>query len=354
MKLPVIPPFDTNASQEALGRQNTLTKPVGSLGRLEQIAAKLAGMQSRALPRIDKKVVVVAAADHGVAEEGVSAYPQSVTAQMVANFLDGGAAISVLADSLGAELIIVDAGVASDLPNNSRLQRHGLARGSANFARGPAMSRVQAEEIFSRGVVTGESIAATGNTAVVPGEMGIGNTTAAATVTSSIVGVDPEIVTGRGTGIDDAALKGKIAAVNQALQVNAPNGSDPIDVLAKVGGYEIGFLAGLMIGAASKRALIVLDGYISTSAALIANGVDDVVARYLIAGHRSVEPGHVLALEHLSLEPILDLEMRLGEGTGGVLALGVIESALALHAGMATFEEASVSSRSVDVVGENE
>lgn len=343
MDLPEIPPFSRSAFDSALARQDTLTKPSGSLGKLEQIAGRVAGIQGSATPRFRRKYAVIAAADHGVAAEGVSAYPQAVTAQMVANFLNGGAAINVLAQTAGVELVVIDAGVASELPADDRVRRVAVAKGTDNFARAPAMSRADAETMLEHGIVLANELCAEGQTAVVPGEMGIGNTTAAAAITSVIVGAEPRLVTGRGTGVDEISLRKKVSVVERAIELNRPDPADGLDVLAKVGGFEIGFLAGLMLGAASSRALIVLDGFISTSAALVANTLDGRLRDFMIAGHCSVEPGHRTALSHLQLEPLLDLDMQLGEGTGGVLALSVIESALALHNGMATFAEASVS-----------
>ena len=350
MKLPAIPEFDRGASISAKARQDSLTKPPGSLGKLEQVAVRIAGIQGSDQPEIRRRYAVIAAADHGVVAEGVSAYPQAVTAQMVVNFLNGGAAINALVQAGGVELVVVDAGVGKELPADDRIRRVGIAKGTGNFAIGPAMKRSDAEAIIEQGIKLADEICASGQTAVVPGEMGIGNTTAAAAVTSVITGNEPGLVTGRGTGIDDVALAEKISVVQQAIRVNKPDRSDGLDVLAKVGGFDIGFLAGLILGAASARATIVLDGFISTAAALIAHALDRGVSQYMVAGHRSVEPGHGAALSYLQLEPLLDLDMRLGEGTGGVLALGVIESALAVHNGMATFEEASVSGRSAAVV----
>ncbi len=343
MELPQIPEIDRASVTAAIARQDSLTKPQGSLGRLEEIAARIAGIQRSERPAIESRFAVVAAADHGVAAEGVSAYPQSVTAQMVANFLAGGAGINVLAKRAGVEVVVVDAGVVGELPDDPRIVRATVARGTANFTQGPAMSSGDAEAILDAGIDLGVALTRGGRAAVIPGEMGIGNTTAAAAVTSAITGALPAKTTGRGTGVDDASLRQKIGAVERAIEVNHPVSSDGLDVLSKVGGFEIGFLAGLMIGAASERAVIVLDGYISTSAALIAAALESRVKDYLIVGHRSVEPGHGIALAHLGLEPLLDLDMRLGEGTGGVLALGVVDAALDLHNGMATFAEASVS-----------
>lgn len=343
MNLPEIPEFDQRAFETAKSRQDSLTKPPGSLGKLEEIAAKVAGMQRSESPSFDYRFGVVAAADHGVVANGVSAYPQAVTAQMVSNFLAGGAAINVLADEVGMELVIVDAGVASELLSDERIVRAAVARGTADFTQGAAMSRTNAESTLASGIELGKSLGQKGRTAIVPGEMGIGNTTAAAAITSVFTGVDARTVTGRGTGVNEETLRNKISAVEQAITVNKPDSHDGLDVLAKVGGYEIGFLTGLIIGAASQRSTLVIDGYISTSALLIAGSLSPNILNYAIVGHRSSEPGHRIALDYLGLAPLLELDMRLGEGTGGAIALKVIDLALALHNGMATFEEASVS-----------
>lgn len=343
MNLPDIPEIDRAAVEAAQAHQDTLTKPRGSLGRLEEIATRIAGIQKSSKPQLVGRHAVVAAADHGVTAEGISAFPQSVTSQMVANFVAGGAGINVLAKQANVDVIVVDAGVASDLPEDDRIRKVGTARGTANFTQGPAMSRTETEEIVEAGINLGAELADNGRTAVIPGEMGIGNTTVAAAITVAITGAQPELVTGRGTGVDDASLVHKISVVERAISVNHPVSTNGLDVLSKVGGFEIGFLTGLMIGTASHRGIVVLDGYISTSAALIATLIDERVKAFLFAGHCSVEPGHSIALAHLGLEPLLDLDMRLGEGTGGVLALTVIDAALALHNRMATFDQASVS-----------
>jgi nicotinate-nucleotide--dimethylbenzimidazole phosphoribosyltransferase len=300
-------------------------------------------MQGDEVPAFERRVVVVAAADHGVVAEGVSAYPSAVTAQMVLNFLNSGAAINVLARQAGAEVIVVDAGVASDLPESESLVRAALAHGTRNMAQGPAMPREHAEEIIERGVQLGASLAEQGRVMAVPGDMGIGNTTASAAITAVLTGRSPAEVAGPGTGVTGEALQRKIRVIERAIEVNSPQACDPLDVLAKVGGYEIGFLAGVMLGTASRRGTIIVDGFISTAAALVAAGLDESVRDYMLAGHRSAEPGHDAALSHLGLKPLLDLGMRLGEGSGAALAMQVVDTALALHRDMATFGEAGVS-----------
>lgn len=345
----MIPPLDREAEELARQRQASLTKPPGSLGRLEEIACRMAAIQARHVPRADDKWIVVAAADHGVTAEGVSAYPSEVTAQMVHNFLSGGAAINVLARVTGAQVIIVDAGIAAEIPEPAPgLRRLSLGRGTANFTQGPAMSRQQAETAIDNGVSLADEIADEGADLVAAGEMGIGNSTAAAAITSAFTRRPPREITGRGTGVDEAGFDRKVGAVARGLAVNRPAPDDPVEVLAAVGGFEIGILAGLMLGAASRRLAIALDGFIATSAALIAHGLDPAVADYMFACHRSTEPGHMIALEWLGLEPILDLEMRLGEGTGAALGMYVIDAAVRLHNEMATFQEAAVSGPSHD------
>lgn len=343
LSLPEIPPVSESASDAAKSRQSMLTKPPGSLGRLEEIALRVASMQDAVTPSFHHRSIVIAAADHGVTEEGVSAYPGEVTAQMVVNFLTGGAAINALARQANAEVSVVDAGVASDLPDSDHLMRVGLARGTANMTVGPAMPTDHAVSIIKSGAEFGASIGRTGRALVGFGEMGIGNTTAASALTAVITASAPGVVTGRGTGIDDRSLRHKITVIEKAIDVNRHDPGDPVDTLAKVGGYEIGFLAGVMIGVASSRGTLVIDGFISTSAALIAAKLIPGIREYMIAGHRSVEPGHTRSLDHLGLEPLLDLGMRLGEGAGAALAMQVIESALATHREMATFGEAGVS-----------
>lgn len=339
-----IPTLDSEAERLARARQNTLTKPPGSLGRLEEIACRMAAIQGAPSPRADRRWVVVAAADHGVAAEGVSAYPSEVTAQMVRNFLDGGAAISVLARAVEARVVIVDAGVAGDIPGDlSDLRRISIGPGTASFTRGPAMPRPYAEAAVEAGIDLATDLAGQGADIIATGEMGIGNSTSAAAITSVMTGRPAAEVTGRGTGVDDEGVSRKIAAIERGLDVNRPDPADPLGVLAAVGGYEIGLLAGLMLGAASQRVAIAMDGFISTAAALIAHGLQPRVAGYTFACTLSAERGHTIALEELGQEPILDLGLRLGEGTGATLALSVIGAAVSLHNEMATFKAAHVS-----------
>jgi nicotinate-nucleotide--dimethylbenzimidazole phosphoribosyltransferase len=354
-----IPPLDLAAQSAARVRQDSLTKPRGSLGVLEDVACRMAAIQGTARPAVRWKWVVVAAGDHGVVAEGVSPYPQEVTAQMAANFLRGGAAISVLARHAGAGVVIIDAGIAHPVPAASvaradgRLAQEGpvlfrsasAGRGTSNMATGPAMSAAQACALIEAGRALAHELSVGDASVIATGDMGIGNTTAAAAITSVFTRRPPVEVTGRGTGLDDAGLRRKVTVIERAIAVNRPDASDPVGVVSGVGGFEIAFLAGLMLGAAERRIAIALDGFISTSAALVAQGLNPRVTHYTFACHMSAEPGHRAALEHLGLRPLLDLGMRLGEGTGATLGLQVIEAAVKLHNEMATFEEAAVSNR---------
>jgi nicotinate-nucleotide--dimethylbenzimidazole phosphoribosyltransferase len=326
-------------------RQLTLTKPPESLGRLEEIANRLAAIQQTTTPRIINKRVYVVAADHGVTAEGVSAYPREVTAQMVDNFLRGGAAINVLGRHGEIELRVVDAGVDADLTDREGLLHNKIISGTANFARGAAMTREDAEKSITAGVQIASAAKNEGVSLLGIGEMGIGNTTAASAITSVLTSKDPESVTGRGTGIDDQGLALKIEVIRRALEINHPNPSDSIDILAKVGGAEIGVMMGIVIGAAAERIPVVADGFISTSAAALAVKLCPTSRDYLFIGHRSSERGHTALIDYLGEKPLLDLGMRLGEGTGAALAMHLIEGAAKLLVEMATFGEAGVSDR---------
>ncbi|MBN1438830.1 MAG: nicotinate-nucleotide--dimethylbenzimidazole phosphoribosyltransferase [Anaerolineales bacterium] len=340
-----IPPFDAAAAKAAGARQDRLTKPPGSLGRLEELAIQLAGITGAELPVIRDKVVIVMAADHGVTDERVSAYPREVTAQMVANFLRGGAAINVLASAAGARAVFVDMGVAADIPPHDQLQSRKIAHGTANMALGPAMTHGQALESVLAGVEVVEAEIARGADIVGTGEMGIGNTTAAAAIACVLTGAPPSRIVGRGTGIDDGRLKRKAAAVERALSVNKPDPRDGLNVLAKVGGFEIGGLAGVILGAAARRKPVMLDGFIATAAAMIAAAIAPACRPYLLSAHRAGESGHGRMLESLGLLPLLDLNLRLGEGTGAALGIALAEAACRLQAEMATFDEAGISGK---------
>jgi len=331
------------AYDAARQRQAELTKPHGSLGRLEELSALLAGMTGQARPKVERKAVIVMAADHGVTLEGVSAYPAEVTRQMVLNFLRGGAAINVLARQAGARVVIVDIGVASEFEETAGLVRRKTAAGTRNIAAGPAMSRAQAEEAIQTGIDVIHEEIGRGLDLAATGDMGIGNTTASAAIVSVLTGLSPLQVTGRGTGVDDAGLARKVTIIEQAIRVNRPNPADALDVLCKVGGLEIAGLAGVILGAAARRVPVVIDGFISGAAALIAAGLSPQVKDYLIASHLSVEIGHQAVLKHLGLSPLLDLQLRLGEGTGAALAFHIIEAACRILDEMATFSEAGVS-----------
>jgi nicotinate-nucleotide--dimethylbenzimidazole phosphoribosyltransferase len=340
-----IQPLDEAALRAARARQDTLTKPRGSLGRLEELSIQLAGMQANPLPSVERKAVIVMAADHGVAREGVSAYPSDVTAQMVLNFLRGGAAINALARQGGARVTVVDIGVAADLDPLPGLLRRKVMCGTRNLAQGPAMTREEATQALQVGIDVLHDEAARGLDILATGDMGIGNTTPSSAIVAAMTGLPVAQLVGRGTGIDDQGLERKIRVIEQALTVNQPDPNDPLDVLYKVGGLEIAGLAGVMVAAAHRRIPTVVDGFISTAAAMIAVGLAPGVRAYLIGAHRSVETGHRAMLNYLNLVPLLDLNLRLGEGTGAVLAFHLIEASTRILREMATFEEAGVSDK---------
>jgi nicotinate-nucleotide--dimethylbenzimidazole phosphoribosyltransferase len=325
------------ASAAARADLDAKTKPRGSLGRLEELACRIAGMRGFPLGSLDV-TAVVAAADHGVARAGVSAYPQEVTRQMVRNLARGGAAASVLARAVGAELVIVDAGVDADL-DLPGVRRLGIARGTRDMTAGPALTHTQAGAALAAGKALAGEL---DGDVVILGELGIGNTTAAAALAAAFLGVEPRAVCGRGTGLDDAGLARKVAAVERALAVNTPDPADPVGVLAAVGGLEIAFLTGVALGAASSRRVVLLDGFITGVAALAAARLAPDAVGAMVAAHLSPEPGHRLVLAELGLEPLLDLGLRLGEGTGALLAVPLLRAAVAVLAEMATFAEAGV------------
>ena len=340
-----IRPLDQEAMAAAGARQDLLTKPQGSLGRLESLSIQLAGITGQSRPRIEHKVVAVMAGDHGVVAEGVSAYPQEVTPQMVLNFLSGGAAINVLAKHVGARVVIVDMGMAADMQAHPQLVSRKVAAGTANIAKGPAMTPDQAAESLLSGAEVVEAEIARGLDILATGEMGIGNTTPSAVIACAVTGWPPSEIVGRGTGVDNAGLKRKIRAVEDALRVNNPNPGDGLDLLSKVGGFEIGGLAGAILVAAANRRPVVIDGFISTAAAIIAATLAPQVRDYLIAAHCSQELGHRLMLDWLGVTPLLDMHMRLGEGTGAALAMSVVEASCRILDEMATFGEAGVSEK---------
>jgi nicotinate-nucleotide--dimethylbenzimidazole phosphoribosyltransferase len=342
-----IPPLDEGAMAEASARQDRLTKPAGSLGRLEELSIRLAGMTGRLRPRLRHSVVFVLAADHGVAVERVSAYPQDVTAQMVANVLGGGAAINALAGVAGARVLVADFGVAADLPDLPGLRGRPVRRGTRDIAREPAMTRAEAVAAVEAGRRLVVEETARGLDVACTGELGIANTTASAALVCRLLGLPPERVVGRGTGLDDAGLVRKREVVGQALRRHA-DADGPLDVLAALGGLEIAGLAGVILESAARRVPVLLDGFIAGTAALVAASLDPAVEGYLLAAHRSQELGHGAVLAALGLRPLLHLDLRLGEGTGAVLALPLLAAAVAALNEMATFDEAAVSERMVD------
>jgi nicotinate-nucleotide--dimethylbenzimidazole phosphoribosyltransferase len=339
-----IKPLDRPAIQSARARQDTLTKPRGSLGRLEELSIQLAGIAGNSLPSVERKAVIVMAADHGVALEGVSAYPAEVTPQMVLNFLHGGAAINVLARQASARVVVVDMGVASNIEDASgKLISHKIGFGTANLAKGPAMSWEKARQSIQTGIEIAQAEITQGVDILATGDMGIGNTTPSAAIACALMHQNPKNIAGRGTGVDDEGLKRKIDVIARALHVNEPNSKDAIDVLAKVGGFEIGGLVGVILAAAANRKPVVIDGFISSAAAMLAMSLAPAARDYMIAAHVSQERGHKLMLAWLGLNPLLDLNLRLGEGTGAVLAFHLIEASARILCEMATFDEAGVS-----------
>jgi nicotinate-nucleotide--dimethylbenzimidazole phosphoribosyltransferase len=341
-------PLDASAMAVAQTHLDRLTKPPGSLGRLEELVVWLAGVTGDPAPAMQRRAVVVAAADHGVAlGHRVSAYPAEVTAQMVANFLAGGAAISALSAAAGAEVLVLDAGVASPIPvvapaPGVRFEATPLRRGTADITSGSAMSRGEAEEAISRGMSLADALIDDGFELIAVGEMGIGNTTSASAIVAAITGRPVAEVTGRGTGLDDAGWERKVGAITRSLEVNRPPADDAIAVLAAVGGLEIGALVGVMAAAAARSVPVVLDGFITGAAALLACELQPDLSPRLLAAHRSTEPGHAVVLERLGLRPLLELDLRLGEGTGAALAILMIDAAIRVRDGMATFESAAV------------
>ncbi|MCJ7515927.1 MAG: nicotinate-nucleotide--dimethylbenzimidazole phosphoribosyltransferase [Dehalococcoidia bacterium] len=338
-----IKPLDSSAMAAAQSRQNNLTKPHGSLGRLEELSIQLAGIKGTASPKLEHKSVIVMAADHGVAAETVSLYPQEVTRQMVLNFLKGGAAINILAGQIGARVIVVDMGVKGGFQPLPGLLCKMIDFGTQNMTQGPAMTRQQAVDSIEAGIQAVEAEMAKRVDIIGTGDMGIGNTTSSSAIFSAISGKQPKKITGRGTGIGDKQLAHKIKVIDRALSINKPNAKDPIDVLSKVGGFEIGGLVGVMLAGAAYRIPVVIDGFISGAAALIATGMSSQVKDYLIAAHLSAEAGHEQLLQFLGLNPLLNLNMRLGEGTGAVMGIFLADAAARTLSQMATFAQAGVS-----------
>lgn len=335
---------DRRAGDETQRILDLKTKPRRSLGRLEEVACQIAAIRGTTdVPAALDKAIVVMGADHGIAEAGVSAYPQEVTAQMLLNFARGGAAINVLARHAGARVVVVDMGVKSPLPPDLGIRAERIGPGTRNFAREPAMTRDEAIRAIEVGIRIATELAGEGITLLGIGEMGIGNTTATSALAAAFTGASAAEVTGRGTGIDNATYARKIDAIRQALALHEPDPSDPVGTLAKLGGFEIAGLCGVVLGAAAARIPLVMDGFIATTAALCAMRIAPAAGGYLIASHRSVEVGHRLVLSAIGAKPLLDLDLRLGEGTGAALAMNLVEASLRILAEMATFASAGVS-----------
>jgi nicotinate-nucleotide--dimethylbenzimidazole phosphoribosyltransferase len=328
---------------QAKARLDTLTKPLGSLGRLEDLAAQWVAIRAGNVIGPVSKAVYVFAADHGITAEGVSAYPAQVTQQMVLNFLSGGAAINVLARLNGVEVNVIDVGVDADLAGHAGLGQYKVRRGSRNMLREAAMNEEELHAAISVGLTLAEIAFAKGNNLIAVGEMGIGNTTAASVMTAALTGMPASLVTGKGTGLDSEAYAHKCRIVESVVSRRFAQPAGPLEILRCAGGLEIAAMTGLVLGAARRQIAIVMDGFISTAAAAIACSLAPAVRSYLFAGHRSQEPGHRVLLAYLDIEPILDLDMRLGEGSGAVLAMPVLEGALRLYREMATFASAGVS-----------
>ena len=337
--------IDNKMAAKAQRRLDNLTKPKQSLGKLEELAKRIAGITGNTGPSFKNKTIFTMVGDHGVAQEGVSLFPQEVTEQMIYNFLKGGAGVNVLAKHIGARVVVVDMGVAVKIKTHNRnfIDRK-IAFGTKSIALGPAMSKEEAMKSIEAGIEVFEEESIRRRIDVVGlGEMGIANTTAASAITGCITGAAVEDVTGRGTGITDAQMETKLKVIRKALTINQPDPEYPIGVLEKIGGFEIGGLVGLILAAAAERVPVVLDGFITASAALIATGISPLCKEYLLASHNSVEKGHGIALKWMGLEPMFDLKMRLGEGTGACLGISMIEAGVKILTEMATFEDAGVS-----------
>lgn len=324
---------------------NNLTKPIGSLGKLEDLAKQLVDITQQIIPPTKRKVIFTFAGDHGVVAQGVSPCPQEVTPQMVTNMLAGGAAVNVFARHVGAKVVIADLGVAVDLEPAEGLIIKKVAYGTNDISKGPAMTREQAIVAIENGMSIFNEEYKKGIDIVGTGEMGIGNTTPSSAIVAALTGSDVATVTGRGTGLDDAGLAHKVEIIKKAIEVNKPDATDALDVLAKVGGYEIAGLVGVILAAALKRVPVVIDGFISTAAAMVAYGLAPNVKDYLISAHKSVEQGHKIMLEHLGLDPLIDYNLRLGEGTGAALAMNTIDVSIKMLTEMATFDSAGVNEK---------
>jgi nicotinate-nucleotide--dimethylbenzimidazole phosphoribosyltransferase len=343
-KYHTIPSLDREAGLKVESYIQTLTKPPGSLGRLEELAVQLAEITGEDFPTVTPPAVLVFAADHGITDEGVSAFPKEVTAQMVKNFVNGGAAINVFSRQIGAILQVIDIGVASELVENDVVHKK-VKFGTANFLKEPAMTRSEVEQALEIGFNQCEEMIKQGAKCMIPGEMGIGNTTASSALLATLTGGDLSLLVGKGTGIEDEKLQHKKAIIEKAIEERNPDPTDPIDVLSKIGGLEIAGMTGAMLAAAQNRIPILVDGFISTVAALVAKHINEKVIDYMIVGHHSAEPGHSFALQVLEKEPLIHLNMRLGEGSGAAIAYPILHSATLMLKEMATFQSAGISNK---------
>jgi len=336
-------PTDKTLLPQAQHTIDNKTKPIGSLGILEDIALKCSLIQNTLTPSLNRRTAIIFAADHGITSQGISAYPSEVTPQMCLNFINNGAAINSICKSTGADFHLINMGVNYDFTNTAGIIDRSIRKGTNNFASEPAMTPAEAEQALTAGITAFEEICRKEQPDIIAiGEMGIGNTTSAAAITSLICRIPVNEATGRGTGIDDKTLRRKQDTITKALNLHNPNPTDPIDILSKIGGFEIAGMAGAMLKAASCGTIIVIDGFISTTAALIAQQLCPHITDYMLAGHKSVEKGQTAALKKLKLRPILDLNMRLGEGTGAALAMDLAKTAADIMQNMASFEDAGV------------
>ncbi len=343
--LNAIEPIDKNYIIKAQKMSDNLTKPLGSLGRLEELASLVCGIKRTLKPKIENKVIFTLAADHGVAEEGVSAFPQEVTKEMISNFVNGGAGVNVLARHVNAKVIVIDMGVKGEILTDGVVIKK-VAHGTKNFTKGRAMTREQAIGSVIYGIeLVDEEMKKEALDIVGTGDMGIANTTPSSAVVAAITKVDVEKITGKGTGITDEIFNKKIEVIKKGLNLNKPNPDDAIDVLSKVGGFEIGGIAGVIIGCAKNKIPVVIDGFISGAGALLAYKLNPLTKDYMLASHQSVEQGHKILLEHIGLKPLLNLNLRLGEGTGSALAINLVEASCKILNEMATFEEAEISNK---------
>lgn len=341
-----IKPLDENVMKKTQARLDDLTKPPGSLGVLEDIAKQIAGITGHIVPELPKKAAILMAGDHGIVKEGVAPFPQEVTPQMILNFVNGGAAMSVLTRHENAKLYVVDVGVASDLPDVPSIIKRKVAYGTKNMAEGPAMTEEEAVKAIEVGIEIAEGAIDDGAGIIAIGEMGIGNTSPSTAIIATYSKLPIKDVVGRGTGVDDDRLKIKIAAIEKALEVNQPNPAKPLEVLAKVGGLEIAGLAGVILACAANRVPVIIDGFISGAAAVIAGEISPLAKKYMLGSHLSEEPGHKIMLDFIGIKPMLMMNMRLGEGTGAALAMNLVDASLKILKEMATFSEAGISSKS--------